>query len=61
MKTVLPDNTAVCPNVSIGGGAIVVSGPAVTCGMQTTSVASVNSTDIIMDVSCKELYVQGRC
>jgi len=59
MKTVLPDNAAVCPNVPTGGGAIAVSGPAMTCEMQTTSVASVNSMDIIVDVSCKELYVQG--
>jgi len=57
MKTVLPDNAAVCPNVTTGGGAIV--GPAVTREMQTTSAASVKSVDIIVDVSCKGLYVQG--
>jgi hypothetical protein len=52
MKTVLPDNAAVCPNVPSGGGDIYGSEPAVTREMQTTSAASVKSMDIIEDVSC---------
>jgi len=57
MKTVLSYNAAVCPNVPSGAGATV--GYAVTCEMQTMSAANVKSVDIIVDVSCKGLYVQG--